>query len=227
MRLRNIKGSRETIAASPYVIKEERAERTSYEERFSWSVKGKWNEVFGNSNPVRIEIGMGKGAFLMELARRNPDINYIGIEKYSSVLLRAVQKQNAEELSNIRLIRMEAENVADVFAPGEVDRIYLNFSDPWPKDSHAARRLTSHQFMERYEQILKPGGMIEFKTDNQELFDFSLEEINPEKWQLCQMTRDLHNDPVLNEGNVMTEYEARWSAEGKPICGMHLKYMVS
>ena len=195
MRLRNIKGSREVIAASKYTIAEERQHGTSFEERYSWSVKGKWAEVFGNDHPVRIEIGMGKGAFLMELARRNPGINYVGIEKYSSVLLRAVQKQDAEELPNVRLIRMEAENIKDVFAPGEVDRIYLNFSDPWPKDAHAGRRLTSRQFLARYQDILKEQGMIEFKTDNRELFAFSLEEAREAGWEICAVTEDLHRDP--------------------------------
>ena len=223
MRLRNIKGSRETIAASKYTIAEERQEGLSFEERYSWSVKGRWAEVFGNHNPLHIEIGMGKGAFLMELARRHPDINYVGIEKFSSVLLRAVQKQEREKLPNIRLIRMEAENINDVFAEGEVSRIYLNFSDPWPKAAHAARRLTSHQFLERYDHILSEDGRIEFKTDNQELFDFSLEEVNPEKWQICACTRDLHRDPELMKDNVMTEYETRWSAEGKPICAIHIR----
>ena len=222
MRLRNIKGSRETIAASKYTIAEERQEGLSFEERYSWSVKGRWAEVFGNNNPIHIEIGMGKGAFLMEQARRHPDINYVGIEKFSSVLLRAVQKQDKEELPNIRLIRMEAENINDVFAEGEVSRIYLNFSDPWPKAAHAPRRLTSHQFLERYDHILSEDGRIEFKTDNQELFDFSLEEVDESKWKICALTRDLHNDPELMKDNVMTEYEARWSAEGKPICAMHL-----
>ena len=173
MRLRNIKGSREVIAACPYVITPERAERTSFEARYHWSVRGCWKQVFGNEGPLRIEIGMGKGAFLMEQARRNPDVNYVGIEKYSSVLLRAVQKQEREQLPNLRLIRMEAENICDVFAESEVDRIYLNFSDPWPKEAHAQRRLTSSRFLDRYSNILRAGGMIEFKTDNQELFDFS------------------------------------------------------
>lgn len=224
MRLRNIKGCREVIAASPYVIAPDDLERTSFQESSDWSVKGHWNEVFGNVHPVRIEIGMGKGAFLMELARRNPDVNYVGIEKYSSVLLRAVQKQEQENLPNIRLIRMEAEYISDVFAPEEVDRIYLNFSDPWPKASHAGRRLTSEQFLARYDKILRHGGVIEFKTDNQELFDFSLEEIDTEHWELIAMTRDLHKDPEMNRDNIMTEYEARWSAEGKPICSMHLRH---
>ena len=233
MRLRNIKGSRETIAACKYVISNETADRASFEDRNSWSVKGSWGQVFGNGNPIRIEIGMGKGAFLMELARRTPEINYVGIEKYSSVLLRAVQKQNEEQLPNIRLIRMEAENICDVFAPGEVDRIYLNFSDPWPKAAHAGRRLTSRQFLGRYNRILKDAGQIEFKTDNQELFDFSIDELKETgsakesessfgKWEITALSRDLHHDPVLSQGNIMTEYERRWSGEGKPICALHI-----
>lgn len=222
MRLRNIKGSREIIAASKYTIAQERAARTSFEERYDWSVKGHWKEVFGNDHPLYLEIGMGKGAFLMEQAVRHPEINYVGIEKYSSVLLRAVQKQDAQELPNVRLIRMEAENINDVFAADEVDRIYLNFSDPWPKDGHASRRLTSRQFLNRYDQILREQGMLEFKTDNKELFAFSLEEIDPAKWEVCMITGDLHKDPEFMKDNVMTEYEQRWSEQGKPICGLHL-----
>lgn len=224
MRLRNIKGSREAIAASKYTIADEREERTSFADRCSWSVKGRWHEVFGNTHPIRIEIGMGKGAFLTEMARQNPDINFVGIEKYSSVMLRAVQKLEKESIPNIRLIRMEAENICDVFAPGEVDRIYLNFSDPWPKPAHAGRRLTSGVFLQRYEQILKADGWIEFKTDNAELFWFSLEEADPARWQVLAVTTDLHQDPEMNEGNIMTEYEQRWSAEGKPICKLVLQY---
>lgn len=225
MRLRNIRGCREVIAASPWVIAPEREERTSFETRFIWSVRGNWSRVFGKEAPLRIEIGMGKGAFLMELARRNPDIHYVGIEKYSSVLLRAVQKQEREMLPNVRLIRMEAENICDVFAPREVDRIYLNFSDPWPKESHAQRRLTSGRFLARYDQILKDGGIIEFKTDNQELFDFSIGEIDPASWTVIALTRDLHQDPQMGQGNIMTEYEERWSAQGKTICALHLQHI--
>ncbi|MBQ9031334.1 MAG: tRNA (guanosine(46)-N7)-methyltransferase TrmB [Parasporobacterium sp.] len=223
MRLRNIKGSREVIAACRYVIQEEGKEKASFASRSAWSVRGKWKEVFGNDHPLCVEIGMGKGAFLMELARRNPGINYVGIEKYSSVLLRAVQKQEKEELPNVRLIRMEAENLPDVFAPGEVDKIYLNFSDPWPKDAHAGRRLTSRAFLDRYQRILKEQGRIEFKTDNQELFDFSVEEVREAGWEICALTRDLHNDPELSRNNILTEYEERWSGEGKPICAMHFQ----
>ena len=206
MRLRHIRGAEETIAESPYVIQEPELH------------KGSWNQVFGNDNPIQIEVGMGKGRFIMELAQQNPDINYIGIERYSSVLLRGLQKRAQLELNNIYFMCIDAKNMADYFAPGEVDKIYLNFSDPWPKDRHAKRRLTSRQFFARYDQILKKEGHLEFKTDNQDLFTFSLEEVPEAGWKLDASTRDLHHDAVLNEGNVMTEYEEKFSSKGNPIC---------
>lgn len=210
MRLRNVPGSREALAADDYVINEP----TEY--------KGRWKEAFGNENPIRIEIGMGKGRFIMELAKQNPDINYIGIEKYSSVLIRAVEKQTEEQLKNILFIRMDAEIIEDVFAAGEVDRIYLNFSDPWPKDRHAKRRLTSRQFLGRYNNILKRDGVVEFKTDNRLLFDFSVEEVEPAGWQITALTYDLHNSEMA-EGNIMTEYETKFSGMGTPINKMIIK----
>ncbi len=208
MRLRNIKGSREYIAASEFVIHEPKEK------------KGSWSEVFGNRNPLHIEVGMGKGQFLMELALRNPDINYVGIEKFSSVLLRAIQKREELDISNLYFIRMDAEEIGDVFAKDEVDKIYLNFSDPWPKDRHAKRRLTSVEFLNRYDGILVPDGRIEFKTDNRPLFDFSLEQVPLAKWKLEAHTFDLHNDEMLNQGNIMTEYEEKFSSMGNPICKM-------
>ncbi len=206
MRLKNVPGSREAIAESEYTIKNET------------EMKGRWHELFGNNNPIHIEIGMGKGSFIMEMARRNPDINYIGIEKYSSVLIRAVEKRVQEpEMKNLFFIRMEAEYIGDVFEKGEVAYIYLNFSDPWPKDRHAKRRLTSRQFLARYETILAEDGGVTFKTDNVSLFDFSLEEVEAAGWKLLNSTRDLHNSEY-NEGNVMTEYEKKFSEMGNPIC---------
>ncbi len=205
MRLRNIPGSREAIAENRWCIQE------------SEQLKGSWHQVFGNDHPVHVEIGMGKGRFLMALARENPRNNYIGIEKYSSVLLRALQKMKEAPLENIRFIRMDAETVSNIFQKGEVERIYLNFSDPWPKDRHARRRLTSRQFFARYDSILKPDGHVEFKTDNQGLFDFSLEEVKEAGWKLDGCTRDLHHDETMNQGNIMTEYEERFSAMGNPI----------
>ena len=159
-----------------------------------------------------------KGRFIMDTAALHPDINYIGIERYSSVLLRALQKMEQNPLPNIKFICMDAADVAEVFAKDEVDRIYLNFSDPWPKDRHAKRRLTSRQFFARYDLILKKEGHLEFKTDNQDLFTFSLEEVPEAGWKLDASTRDLHHDAVLNEGNVMTEYEEKFSSKGNPIC---------
>ena len=179
--------------------------------------KGRWNLIFGNDHPVHIEIGMGKGQFIMQLAKDHPDINYIGIERYSSVLLRALQKMEVEPLPNIRFLCMDASMITEVFDKEEVAKIYLNFSDPWPKERHAKRRLTSRQFFERYDKILAGNGVVEFKTDNDDLFAFSMEEVAEAGWTLDAHTFDLHHDPVLNEGNVMTEYEEKFSSLGHPI----------
>ena len=205
MRLRNVPGAREVMVENKYVFTEPEG------------MCGTWKEVFGNDNPMHIEIGMGKGTFITTLAGMNPDINYVGIEKYSSVLLRAVEKQDELQLPNLRFIRMDAENINEVFGVDEVDRIYLNFSDPWPKDRHAKRRLTSTRFLERYDNILTPEGRVMFKTDNKDLFDFSLEQVEEAGWILENHTYDLHHSEY-NEGNVMTEYEEKFSAKGNPIC---------
>lgn len=211
MRLRNITGSREMIAESRFVVHEPQ------------EYKGRWSELFGNDHPLRIEIGMGKGRFIIDLARMHPEINYVGIEKYSSVLLRGIQKMETDPLPNLYFIRMEAEEIADVFGREEVERIYLNFSDPWPKDRHAKRRLPSREFLKRYDEILVRDGVIEFKTDNEDLFRFALEEIAPAGWRLLQMTEDLHHDEKMLAGNVMTEYEEKFSALGNPI----YKYVIA
>ena len=205
MRLRRIKGADETVAESPYVVHE--AEKQA----------GKWNELFGNSHPLHIEIGMGKGQFLMQLAKENPQINYIGIERYTSVIIKALKKMETEPLPNLYFVCMDATNLEQVFAPAEVDRIYLNFSDPWPKDRHAKRRLTSVEFLKRYNAILHPEGRIEFKTDNEALFDFSLESVKEANWKLVGCSRDLHHDETMNQGNIMTEYEEKFSSKGNPI----------
>ena len=207
MRLRNIPGSKEVIAYSAYVIQEPK------------NNKGKWKEVFGNAHPVHIEVGMGKGRFIMDMARLHPENNYIGIEMYDSVLLRAVQKreQLEEEIPNLYFVRMDARILPEVFEKGEVGRIYLNFSDPWPKERHAKRRLTSRQFLERYSEILSPQGRVEFKTDNRGLFEFSLEEVKEAGWKLEAYTFDLHHEKEMMEGNVMTEYEEKFSSMGNPI----------
>ncbi len=184
--------------------------------------KGKWKEVFGNGNPLHIEIGMGKGKFICQLAQENPDINYLGIEKYSSVLIRGIEKRKELVLSNLYFLRLDAEVINEVFDKGEVERIYLNFSDPWPKDRHARRRLTSKEFLSRYEGFLKEEGELIFKTDNRQLFDFSLEEVGNAGWDLINHTYDLHNSEYVT-GNVMTEYEEKFSGLGNPIHRMVIK----
>ena len=216
MRLRNVPGSRELIAISPDVVHDEK------------SMKGHWKEFFNErenktgSRPLHVEIGMGKGTFLMEMARRNPDVDFIGIEKYSSVLLRALEKHAEEpELKNIVFIRMDAEEIEEVFGPGEIDYIYLNFSDPWPKDRHAKRRLTSDRYLDRYRVLLNGGGGVTFKTDNKELFEFSVESAVENGWRVQDISRDLHDSPYA-EGNVMTEYEKKFSGLGNKICMMKI-----
>ena len=182
--------------------------------------KGCWKQVFGNENPIYIEIGMGKGRFLLNMAKQYPNVNFIGIERYSSVLLRALEKYDTEEfqeLTNIRFVCMDAKELSEVFAKGEVERIYLNFSDPWPKARHAKRRLTSTEFFARYDKILAEDGTVEFKTDNTELFNFSLEQIREYGWTVLSYTYDLHHHEEMNKNNIMTEYEEKFSAKGNPI----------
>lgn len=211
MRLKNVPGARDVIAESNFVVHEPEKK------------KGEWQQVFGNDRPVHIEVGMGKGRFIYEMAKLHSDINYIGIEKYSSVLLRAIQKMEAEPLSNLLFIRMDAESITEVFGENEVDRIYLNFSDPWPKDRHAKRRLPSREYLERYNRFLKKEGVLEFKTDNRGLFDFALQELPEAGWNLVKCTFDLHHDEEMVQGNVMTEYEEKFSSMGNPI----YKYIIN
>lgn len=210
MRLRNIPGADEEIARSIYVVQN------------PMELKGNWKNYLKNDNPLHIEIGMGKGQFIHAMAKEHPGINYVGIERYSSVLLRALQKMEAEELPNLKFMCIDAKEVTDVFGAEEVDKIYLNFSDPWPKDRHAKRRLSSKEFLARYDQILKKDGRLEFKTDNRGLFDFAVEELEPAGWKSEVITYDLHNDAKLVEGNIMTEYEEKFSSIGNPIC----KYII-
>ena len=219
MRLRNIPRAEGVLKECSQVIE------TPEEFRDHWA-----SDVFQNDYPVHIEIGMGKGRFLMALAQKNPQINYIGIERYTSVLLRAVEKlniyieENESTLPNIRFICMDAQDIANVFAENEVDRIYLNFSDPWPKARHARRRLTSNEFFKLYDKVLTADGTVEFKTDNRPLFDFSVEELKTsELFVLDQLSYDLHNDSKMNQGNIMTEYEAKFSSMGNPICKLIAK----
>ncbi len=212
MRLKNIPGSREAVSASKYVIPEEEMEH----------LRGHWQEVFRSTNPLYLEVGMGKGQFLTQMAAAFPERSFLGIEKYSSVLIRALEKR-PDNLHNLLYLRMDAQNLPNVFSPGEVDGIYLNFSDPWPKDRHAKRRLPGREFLARYEQILKPEGQVEFKTDNQDLFAFALAEAKECGWIIEDVTYDLHHDERMLEGNVMTEYEERFAARGNPILKMIIR----
>ena len=206
MRLRNIKGSKEFISASPFVIQTPE------------DYKGTWSSLFQDQNPLHIEIGMGKGQFIHQLAEKNPQINYIGIEMYSSVLYRALEKRAETDLNNLYFLRFDAKYLEEIFDNGEVGRIYLNFSDPWPKERHSKRRLTSPLFLSRYDKILAPEGLIQFKTDNRDLFDFSVETVQQSAhWHIDEITYDLHHSECV-KGNIMTEYENRVVAEGKPIC---------
>ena len=209
MRLRNITGSREAVTKDIYVITE--PER----------LKGSWGTKFRNDNPIHIEIGAGKGQFIIELANRNPDINYIGIEKYSSVLFRALEKRREIELDNLYFICFDAEYLINIFAEDEIDRIYLNFSDPWPKDRHEKRRLTSRNFLSKYDKCLKKDGELIFKTDNRTLFDFSIEELEAAKWTIKNISFDLHSSQYTRD-NIMTEYEKRFVSQGKPIHMMRI-----
>lgn len=187
------------------------------------SHKGKFKDVFEQQHPLHIEIGMGKGDFIYEMARRNPDINFIGIEKFPSVIAAAINKINQKEkLNNLRLMHYDAIQLNDIFAKNEVDHIYLNFSDPWPKKRHAKRRLTSHAFLDVYKNILIDNGQIEFKTDNRGLFEYSLVSVNQYPMNLEYVSLDLHHSPEM-ENNVMTEYEKKFSVNG-PIYKMIVSY---
>ena len=205
MRLRKVQGADERIDASASVVH-------TPEEYI-----GKWSRgVFGNDRPVEVEIGCGKGMFLTEMARLHSEVNYLGIEKFSSVLVRAVEKADLEPLPNLRFLRFDAAGILGLFAPGEVAGIYLNFSDPWPKARHAKKRLTHREFLLKYETVLAPGGLLIQKTDNEGLFDFSLEELQASGWEILAEIRDLHKSP-LAEGNVMTEFERKFTTLGKPV----------
>ena len=199
MRLKNVKGANEIIIKGRYYVDD------------PYINKGNWHKVFNNNNPIYIEIGIGKGKFIVENAIKYPNINFIGIEKYDSVLVRAIQKSNDLELNNLKLVRMDAKRIEEIF-DHEVDQIYLNFSDPWPKDRHYKRRLTSYVFLDKYEHIFKNNKYIIMKTDNIDLFNFSLESLTNNGYTIEFKTNDLHS---LNDiDNIMTEYEEKFSNKG-------------
>lgn len=213
MRLRHIKGCEDFITDAKECIREDEA----------IALKGKIQDIFDIRRPLQIEIGMGKGQFIRNMALKNPSINFIGIERYESVLMKAIQrKRNLESegaIDNLRFLCADARKLADIFETGEVDKIFLNFSDPWPKDRHANRRLTSPDFLQVYDRILKPEGVIEFKTDNVGLFEYSLEVVKESKWKLDFCSFDFHSEEK-SEGNIMTEYEEKFSSQGNKICKM-------
>lgn len=198
MRQRNVKKKKEIIANSKYIILEPE------------SCKGRWHEVFGNNNPIYIEIGMGKGDFIKENALRYPNINFVGIEKFDSIIALAIKKIDKDELSNLKLIRMDALNITNVFDK-EISKLFLNFSDPWPKPRHEKRRLTSSSFLEKYEYLFKDSMIIEMKTDNRLLFEYSIVSFNKNNYKIAEISLDLHHDN--KEDNIMSEYEKKFSEQ--------------
>ncbi len=204
-------GSERLEACGNIVIKDLKSEGTTSQ------------ELFGNSNPIRIEIGCGKGDFIVGTAEKEPDVNFLAIERVSDVLVTAAEKVKESKLTNIRVCCVDAKELAEIFPAGSIDRIYLNFSDPWPKSRHEKRRLTYRTFLAIYKKILKKDGCIYFKTDNRPLFDFSLEEFKEFGMTLEKLTFDLHNSEYM-QGNVMTEYEQRFSAKGFPINRVEAKF---
>lgn len=186
-------------------------------------LKGNWKKVFENDNPIYLEIGMGKGDFIIEHAKTYPDINFIGLEKYPSVIIQAYDKVVGLELSNLRLISYDADNILNLFSESEIDKIFLNFSDPWPKTRHAKRRLTNLNFLKKYEVILKENGLIEFKTDNQGLFAYSLVEMNNYPMKFIDLSLDLHNRNK-DEYIIKTEYEKKFIQKNYPICYLKAEF---
>ncbi|WP_110927262.1 tRNA (guanosine(46)-N7)-methyltransferase TrmB [Bacillus massiliglaciei] len=186
------------------------------------SRKGKWHEVFGNNHPLYIEVGTGKGRFITEMAKAHPDVNFIGIELYKSVIVSALDRLIEADLPNLRLLNVDAVNLRDYFEKAEVSRVYLNFSDPWPKVRHAKRRLTYKTFLSIYEDILPEKGEIHFKTDNQGLFESSLMSISEYGMLLSYVSLDLHNSDF--KGNIMTEYEEKFSQKGNRIYRLEAQF---
>lgn len=207
MRLRNVKNKETIMEKSKFLVRDEE------------NYKGKWNSVFKNSNPIEIEIGTGKGNFIIEKALTNPNINYIGIERYDSVIVRALERI-PDSVTNLKLIRMNAIDIDKIFDK-EVCTIYLNFSDPWPKKRHALRRLTSRVFLEKYEEIFKDEKSIYQKTDNQNLFEYSIINLTNYGYKIEDISLDLHNSQI--EGNIETEYEKKFSERGNKIYYLHAK----
>ena len=203
MRVRNIAGVGELLRQAEYFLQRPKQYR------------GEWSKLFNNTNPIHIEIGMGKGQFITTLAEKYPNINFIGIEKSEELVYKALQRIKDKQLKNIYLIYENAENLNEVFEKGELERVYLNFSDPWVKARHAKRRLTHKRFLNIYSYIIKDGGELRFRTDSLMLFEFGLEEIRSTNMTLVDIGYDIHKSPI--EGHIMTEYEEKFTQMGKPI----------
>jgi len=204
MRLRNIPGVEEMLLQFPTFVEDPEAYR------------GRWHERFHNTHPIHVEIGCGKGRFITTLAARHPELNFIAVELKAEVIYRAAQRTEQQEIPNLCFVQYDAAKLAELFGGQEIERIYLNFSDPWPKARHYKRRLTYKQFLDVYKQVLKPGGEIHLKTDNEKLFEFSLNQFANEGFRLRNITLDLHQSPFAEE-NIMTEYEQRFSERGQRI----------
>ncbi len=202
VRQRNVKNKKEIINSSKYIILNPK------------EYLGKWKSLFNNSNPIYIEIGMGKGDFILENAKRYPDINFIGIEKYDSIIALAIKKIEVLDIPNLKLIRMDALEINEVFSH-EIDKVFLNFSDPWPKPRHAKRRLTSEVFLEKYDNIFKKDKIIEMKTDNRNLFEYSLVSFTNYGYIISEISLDLHHSDYPD--NIMTEYERKFSLKNNCI----------
>lgn len=212
MRLRNKPWAQEYIQAHPEVVIANPEAR-----------KGKWHEEFGNSNPVHVEVGTGKGQFVIGMAKQNPHINYIGIELYDSVIVVALEKVlEQESLPNLRLLNVNGKDLTEYFEKGDIGQVYLNFSDPWPKTRHAKRRLTHANFLTLYRDLMPEGGEVHFKTDNRGLFEYSLISMTDFGMQLKYVSLDLHVEEP--EDNVRTEYEEKFAAKGQPIYRLEAKF---
>lgn len=211
MRLRNVIGADEKIASQPSIVIQNPE-----------SHKGTWHTIFGNSNPIHIEIGMGKGQFIRGMALQNPTINFIGVEYYDSVLVRALDKFIEEKIPNVRLLRLDGEHLPNCFEPHELSRIYLNFSDPWPKVRHSKRRLTHDRFLSIYQDLLTAKGDVWFKTDNRQLFQFSLVSMNNFGMIFEDVSLNLHEEEPAD--NIRTEYEQNWSDRGFPIYRIEARF---
>ena len=211
MRQRSVKNLEEKLELnSSFLIRDPR------------EVKGKWSEVFGNKNPIYLEIGCGKGQFIFTYANKNPDKNYIAIEGQENVALRALEKAEQGGLQNLRIFIDFVNDIKDYFEEGELAGVYLNFSDPWPKARHAKRRLTYHKRLANYKEVIGTEGLIEFKTDNDALFEFSLEEIELGGFEVLEVTRDLHNSEFASK-EITTEYEDKFRNGGKNINYVKIK----